>query len=264
MTRTFRRATHTLIALLVATFLSGCYTAVPPSPASPSGATSHGYASYQTSSGSFGIAVFTSPPRSPGDDGSIWYYDNHPHPANHALGPFCHLHGSHRHDYTPYRSHRYAFHEGHYFWVGDTKPYALRDPSYAYHGHHPHPHYFGGTCRIRGLHQHGYAPRSAGYYRLKSGAYFFTGAYDTDYYAERSRYDARGWSLGHQARGYRDHERTRAEEQAAASQYRAVEASERLDGHRVTPRELVDRMRERTRDASRSAPANAADDGALE
>jgi hypothetical protein len=255
MTRTLRRATHALTTLVIATFLSGCYTAAPPLHASPSGATTSGYASYQTPSGSFGIAVFTSPPQSHGHDGSIWYYGNHPHPANHVLGRFCHLHGSHRHDYAPYRNHRYAFHDGHYFWVGDAKPYALRDHSYAYYDHHPHPHYFGGTCRIHGLHQHSYAPRSADYYRLKSGAYFFTGTYDPDYYAERSRYDTSGWSLDHRARGYREHERVRQEERAAA---------ERMDAHRVTPQELVERMRERTRNASGSAPANAADDGARE
>jgi hypothetical protein len=254
MTRTLRRATRAVTALLVAAFLSGCYSVAPPPQVSRFEADSHGYASYETPSGGFGIAVFTSAPQSPGYGGSIWYYGNHPHPANHALGPFCHLPGSHRHDYVPYRSHRYAFHDSHYFWVGDSKPYALRDHSYAYNGHHPYPHYFGGTCRIRGLHQHGYAPRSADYYRLKSGAYFFTGAYDLDYYAERNRYDAHGWRLGHRARGYREHERARQEEQAA----------ERMDAHRVTPQELVERMRERTQDASGSAPANGAADGIRE
>jgi hypothetical protein len=311
MTRTLRRATRAPTALFVAAFLSGCYTAAPPPQASPSGSTSHGYANYATPSSSFGIAVFTSAPRSPGYDGSIWYYGNHPHPANHAFGSFCRLHGSHRHDYAPYRSHRYAFHDGHYFWVGDAKPYALRGHSYAYHGHHPHPHYFGGYCRIRGLHQHGYAPRSADYYRLKSGAYFFTGAYGPDYYAERNRYDARGWRLDHRARGYREHERAWQEERAVdatrenrlshsrtrrrlsreesagsdavdrgsptrqqgrqkaarpavASPHGAVGVIERMDAHRVTPRELMERMRERTRDASRSARANGAADGVPE
>lgn len=212
MTRTLRRATCAMTALLVVVFLPGCYTAAPPPHASGSGGTPQGYVRYETPSGSFGIAVYSSAPRTLGHVGSIWYYDNHPHPANHALGSFCRLHGSHRHDYTPYQSHRYAFHDGHYFWVGDAQPYAIGGPSYAYHGHHPHPHYFGGTCRIRGLHQHAYAPRTAGYYRLNSGAYFFVGAYDSDYYAERDRYDAHGWKLDHRASGYHEHERARQED----------------------------------------------------
>jgi hypothetical protein len=221
----------------------------------------HGYASYETPSGSFGVAVFTSAPRSPGDDASIWYYDNHPHPANHALGPFCQLQGSHRHDYTPYRGHRYAFHDGHYFWVGDAKPYALAGHSYVYQDHHPHPHYFGGACRIRGLHQHGYAPRSGGYYRLKNGAYFFTGSYDTDYYAERSQYDPRGWKLGHPSDGYHDHDRAwqKAHDSASAPSYGAVKGAERMNVQRLTAQELAERMSERTRNAD-SAPANGAAD----
>jgi hypothetical protein len=40
--------------------------------------------------------------------------------------------------------------------------------------------------------------------------------------------------------------------------------AERMNVQRVTPQELVERMRERTRDASGSAPANAADDGVRE
>jgi hypothetical protein len=222
--------------------------------ASPSAITSHGYTGYEASFGSLGFAVFTNAPGSPRSDGSIWYYGNHPHPANSALGPFCDLQGSHHHDYVPYQNHRYVFNDGHYFWVGDAKPYAPREHSYAYQGHHPHPHYFGGYCRIRGLHQHAYAPRSADYYRLKNGAYFFTGVYDPDYYAERNRYDTIGWKLDHRASGYREHER--------AGQGGWV--AERMDVQRVTPQELVERMRERTRDASGSALANAADDGVRE
>jgi len=120
MTRSLCRASHALGALLAVAFVSGCYTAAHPPHAYRSGDTSHGYARYETPSGFFGIAVYTSPPRSHGHDGSIWYYGNHPHPANHSLGSFCRLHDSHRHDYAPYHSHRYAFHDDHYFWVGDA------------------------------------------------------------------------------------------------------------------------------------------------
>jgi len=311
MTRTLRRATCALAALFVAAFLSGCYTAAPSHRASTSGAASHGYASYQTPSGSFGVAVFTSAPQHHGTGGSIWYYGNHPHPANHVLGPLCHVHGSHRHDYAPYRGHRYAFHDGHYFWVGDARPYALRDHSNAYYGHHPHPHYFGGTCRIRGLHQHGYAPRTANYYRLKGGAYFYTGTYGPDYYAERNQYDTRGWRLDHHSHGYLEHERAwqkhrsadaahenppshlhtgsqlsreefaepdavdqrsparphsrrKASRAAVVYPYDALDAAERTDVRRGTAQGLLERMRKRTRGASGSAPANAADDGAHE
>ena len=252
MTRTLRCATRALTALLIAASISGCYTATPPRHASSSEAITSGYASYRTPSASFGIGVFASPPQQHGHDGSIWYYGNHPHPTNHALGRFCHRDGSHRHDYAPYHTHRYAFHDGHYFWVGDAQPYALRNPTYDYYDHHPHPHYFGGTCRIHGLHQHGYAPRSADYYRLKSGAYFYTGIYGRDYYAERSRYDTSGWRLDHRARGYREHERARQKEK---------DAVERMNAHRITtPQELLDRMRERARADSASAPANSAAD----
>jgi len=229
MTRSLCRASHALGALLAVAFVSGCYTAAHSPHAYRSGDTSHGYARYETPSGFFGIAVYTSPPRSHGHDGSIWYYGNHPHPANHSLGSFCRLHDSHRHDYAPYHSHRYAFHDDHYFWVGDAKPYAHHDQSYAYHGHHPHPHYFGGTYRIRGVHRHAYAPRSADYYRLNSGAYFFTGAYGSDYYAERSRYDAHGWELDRRASGYHEHERVWQQE-------RVVDMpSEKICPHTLAP-----------------------------
>jgi len=250
MMLTLRCTTRALTALFVAALLSGCYAAAISPQTSGDGAASHGYASYETSTGGFGVAVFTSAPRPPGHDGTIWFYGNHPHPANHALGSFCSLQDSHRHDYAPYQSHRYAFHDGHYFWVGDAKPYAQRDQGHAYHGHHPHPHYFGGTCRIHGVHQHAYAPASADYYRLKSGAYFYTGTYESDYYAERDRYDVRGWKLGHRDRGYHDHERAQ----------QTKRTTERLEPHQVTRQELLDRMRARTGDASESTPANAAAD----
>ncbi len=251
MANTPRHAARALGALLGAALLSACYTATPSPPTAPAGSAAHGYARDQTLPGSFAIGVFTSPPRNPGNDGSIWYYGHHPHAANHAHGAFCHLRGSHRHDYAPNRGHRYAFHDGHYFWVGDAKPHAIESPTYAYQGHHPHPHYFGGYCRIRGLHQHAYAPNSADYYRLQSGAYFFTGVYGSDYYANRTRYDVTGWRRDHRARGYREHERARLEAQGVGSS----------DAHRLTPRELVERMRERT---SGGAPANRAEDGARE
>jgi hypothetical protein len=250
MKLTLRRTTRALAALFVAAFLSGCYAAAISPQTSGSGAASHGYASYETSTGGFGAAVFTSAPRPPGHDDTIWYYGNHPHPANHALGSLCSRQGSHRHDYVPYQSHRYAFHDGHYFWVGDAKPYAQRDQGHAYQGHHPHPHYFGGTCRIQGVHQHAYAPASADYYRLKNGAYFYTGTYESNYYAERDRYDVRGWKLDHRDRGYHAHKRARQETRTA----------ERLEPHQVTLQELQDRMRARAEDASESAPANAAAD----
>jgi hypothetical protein len=57
--------------------------------------------------------------------------------------------------------------------------------------------------------------------------------------------------LDHRAHGYREHESARQTERA----------TEGLDAHRVTPRELMDRMRERTRSDSGSIPANAADGG---
>jgi len=257
MTRTLHRPARALTALLVATLLSGCYTAAPSPKASSSGITSHGYTGAGASFGSMGIAVFTSAPRPPQDDGSIWYYGNHPNPAR---GSFCDLQGSHHHDYAPYQNHRYVFNDGHYFWVGDAKPYAPSDRSYTYYGHHPHPHYFGGTCRIRGHHKHGYAPQTAEYYHMKDGSYFFTGDYDPDYYANRTRYDARGWKVDNRAHGYREHERARQTEQAGVSPFFGVDAPERMDTHRVSPQELVERMRERTQDGAGSAPANSATD----
>ena len=124
-------------------------------------------------------------------------------------------------------------------------------------GHHPHPHYFGGYCRIRGLHQHGYAPNSGDYYRLKNGAYFFTGVYDSDYYAERTRYDVSGWRLDQRASGYREHER-------AWRKGRGADTADPANAYRLTPGGVVERMRERTAAGADGAPANRADDGARE
>jgi len=246
-----------LAGLLVAAVISGCQTAAPPSSGTSSGASLLGGASLTATVGSVAIGVFTSAPPIPRNDGSIWYYGHHPHPAKHPLGSFCRIDGSHRHDYAPYRGHRYVFHDGHYFWVGDAKPYAIGNPAYDYYGHHPHPHYFGGYCRIRGLHQHGYAPNSADYYRLHNGAYFFTGVYGSDYYANRARYDVTGWRREQRARGYREHERARRETQGVVD-------AEAVNPRRLTPGELVERMRARSAGASNGAPANRADDGARE
>jgi hypothetical protein len=259
MTCTHHRAARALTALLFATLLSGCYTAAPSPQTSPSGMTSHGYTGAGASFGSMGVAVFTSAPRPPQNDGSIWYYGNHPNPANVASGSFCDLQGSHHHDYPPYQNHRYVFNDGHYFWVGDAKPYASSDRSYVYYGHHPHPHYFGGTCRIRGHHKHGYAPQLAEYYRMKDGSYFFTGKYGSDYYANRTRYDARGWTVDHRAHGYREHELARQKAQAGVSPFFGVDTAERSGLRPATPQELAERLHERSRDAEGSAPANAAE-----
>jgi hypothetical protein len=217
MTSTLRRATRALTALSIAALLSGCFTVAQPSHTSSSGTVFPGYASYQSPSGSISVGVYGRAPHYPINDGSVWYYGNHPHPTNYAKGQFCNQADSHRHSYTPYRNHRYVYTDGHYFWIGDAKPYAVSGHRYAYSGHHPHPHYFGGNCRIRGLHQHAYAPGSRDYYHLKDGSYYFTGAYDPDYYANRGRYDVRGWLEENRAHGYRAHQDVPAQRRAATA-----------------------------------------------
>jgi hypothetical protein len=263
MTRTLLDMTRLLTAPLIAAVVSGCYTAAPTHHTYHTVSIPPGYVSYQSPTGSVGVAVFTSPPRSPVDDGSIWYYGNHPHHAEHALGPFCQQHGSHGHDYAPYRNHRYAFHDGHYFWVGNVEPYALSGPSYVYLGNHPHPHYFGGYCRIRGLHRHRYAPRLAAYYRMKSGAYIYTGVYDSDYDAERDQQDARQSRGDHRVEGDRGYERAQGEGRfvgpdPVVQPDSRQRAAERVKSQKLTPRKSLERDRERTLDGWKSAPANAA------
>ena len=214
MTRTPHRATAAAAVGLAVVFLAGCYTVAPPPHGVPAGPTPYGYAGYATPSGFISVSVVTRAPRPPRYDGSIWYHGSHPHPENHALGGFCHLRGAHHHDYAPYRGHHFVFHDGYYFWVGDPILSGLRGSFYAYQGHHPHSHYFGGYCRISGRHHHDYAPRTTHSYDIHAGAYHFSGSYNSDYYTDDHRYDTHGSRSDRLVNGYRDHEGASRQQEA--------------------------------------------------
>ena len=201
--RTIQRKLTPVAALPAALLWIGCYTASPTGYAPGAGA-SYMYGGYSAPSGSIGFAIFDAAPRPHRSDGYVWYYGGHP--DHRAHGRFCHLSGAHHHDYAPNWSHHYAFHDGHYFWVGDPFAFGLRGTFYAYQGHHRYPHYFGGYCRISGRHHHAYVPSYGAPYYLHNGVYYYSGSYDRSYYAERDRYDARGLRLDRIAHGYRDHE----------------------------------------------------------
>ncbi len=261
MTATHQRTRLAAIAVLATFFLFGCYSVAPPVYAPASG-DYYEYGDDAAPSGSVGFAVVTYAPPPPRFDGFIWYYGSHPHSADYAHARFCPLSGAHRHAYTPYWNHHYAFHDGYYFWVGDPTPFGLHGSFYAYQGHHRHPHYFGDYCRISGRHHHVYAPPTRHSYLLHNGTYYYTGSYDRDYYTQRDQYDARGLRKDRLAGGYRNHEHARQRDDA-----REREHTRESDGTRDHERaqESDDaRDRERTlqgESAGEQAPAQPKSDG---
>lgn len=245
------RAAWTASLLLAVAFSAGCYTApgaYPPPPLETPGyyppQAEYPYAaSPEYAPVSAALTIVTRAPAPPIYDSGIWYYGAHPHPVGHSLGSFCQRTGAHGHDYAPYARHLYEFQDGYYFWVGDPRGFGIRGAAYAYHGHHPHPHYFGGHCYISGRHHHSHPPRYRNRYSLRNNVLFFSGTFGHDYHQNRHRYDERGWRNDHRDHGYHDHERHYREARARDSSHRS--GDRRDESHRV-PAQVGDRDGGRT------------------
>lgn len=153
----------------------------------------------------YSIGGYSVVPEAPLHSRVTWYLGVHPHPDRYHDGRFCSQSGAHSHDYDPFRNHRYEFHDGYYYWLGDPVSFGLRIRSWTYFGHHPHPHYFGSYCYITGRHHHAYTPRRADSYNYLRGVFHFTGAFGHDYHARRPDYDAHGWRRDLRDHGYNDH-----------------------------------------------------------
>jgi hypothetical protein len=186
-----------VVAGLVAT---ACYTV-------PHGSSSYGTPGYSGywEAPTWSVGVFSGAPEVPVYSSSTWYYGVHPHPDGYHKGRFCHRSGAHNHDYDPFRRHRYEFHDGYYFWLGDPWTFGEQRGAYAYSGHHPHPHYFGSYCYMDGRHHHNYSPHRRNIYDFRSGVFHFTGTFGNDYHKHRKHYDAHGRRHESHKRGYEDH-----------------------------------------------------------
>ena len=124
--------------------------------------------------------------------GSIYYWGPHPVNPTHGSG-FCYHKGSHTHSYAPDSSIEYLYrhYNSHYHFVGDPYHFGYNQTAYAYHGHHPIPlAYGGGYCYIDGPHYHYFPPSYSysSYYSVRNGRYYYSGAFNDDYYTLRPRY----------------------------------------------------------------------------
>jgi hypothetical protein len=120
------------------------------------------------------------------------YMSQHPLPRKMG-GGFCYIDAPHVHDFGPSDPRMYQQIDGQFYFVGDPSPFDYQGPRHAYYGAHPvveanvqfgHPVY----CYLRGPHYHWYQPPPQATFELRGGAYWYTGAYDPVYYAQRSRY----------------------------------------------------------------------------
>ncbi|HVO31521.1 MAG TPA: hypothetical protein VMV18_12330, partial [bacterium] len=125
----------------------------------------------------------------------VWYYGAHPVP-----GGWCPIRGGHTHPFGPSWNDRYDFYNGYYWYTGDPWMYDRTVVVYVYFGAHPNP--WGGWCYDSGEHRHYYPPRREHPYNYDGHVYRYSGTYDHEYEANRSRYDEHGHLRGN---GYDEH-----------------------------------------------------------
>ena len=188
------RVLRVAISAAVGLFAAACYVDSSYDPYNPYG--------YQPS---YSVGVVTHAPEAPYFTEAVWYYGVHPHPDGHHLGRFCNIQGAHSHGYDPFHRHRYEFHDGYYFWLGDPMLFGITTGLYSYFGHHPLSHYFGGYCYITGRHHHNYSPLRNHAYDHHGGAFHFRGNFGSDYYDHRQHYDSHGWRHDRSHHAYDDH-----------------------------------------------------------
>jgi len=99
-----------------------------------------------------------------------------PHPA--PGGGWEAITTPHMHDYAPFDTRLFSFHEGCYYFVGDPHDFGYTGESYSYYGAHPIlDEYGGGWCFMIGAHTHWWRPWSP-YFTVVGPWYYWNGPYD--------------------------------------------------------------------------------------
>ncbi|HVV17584.1 MAG TPA: hypothetical protein VHH90_10300 [Polyangia bacterium] len=121
-----------------------------------------------------------------------YYVSRHPLPKRVGHG-FCDIDVPHFHDYPPSDPRLYRAVGGQYYFVGDPTPFGYDGPRYSFYGPHPvaDANVTFGTptyCYLNGPHYHWYAPPPTAQFEMRGGAYWYVGAYEPVFYAERPRF----------------------------------------------------------------------------
>ncbi|HVU49491.1 MAG TPA: hypothetical protein VHL80_02330 [Polyangia bacterium] len=99
-----------------------------------------------------------------------------PHPA--PGGGWEAITTPHMHDYAPFDTRLFSFHEGCYYFIGDPRDFGYTGQSYSYYGAHPIlDEYGGGWCFMIGAHTHWWRPWSP-YFTVVGPWYYWNGPYD--------------------------------------------------------------------------------------
>ncbi len=99
-----------------------------------------------------------------------------PHPA--PGGGWEATTSPHMHDYAPFDTRLFSYHEGCYYFVGDPHDFGYTGESYSYYGAHPIlDAYGGGWCFMIGAHTHWWRPWSSNF-TVVGPWYYWNGPYD--------------------------------------------------------------------------------------
>jgi hypothetical protein len=99
-----------------------------------------------------------------------------PHPA--PGGGWEAITTPHMHDYAPFDTRLFSFHEGCYYFIGDPHDFGYTGESYSYYGAHPIlDDYGGGWCFMIGAHTHWWRPWSSNF-TVVGPWYYWNGPYD--------------------------------------------------------------------------------------
>ncbi|HVZ72670.1 MAG TPA: hypothetical protein VHJ20_09875 [Polyangia bacterium] len=99
-----------------------------------------------------------------------------PHPA--PGGGWEATTSPHVHDYAPFDTRLFSFHEGCYYFIGDPRDFGYTGESFSYYGAHPIADvYGGGWCFMIGAHTHWWRPWSP-YFTVVGPWYYWNGPYD--------------------------------------------------------------------------------------
>jgi hypothetical protein len=99
-----------------------------------------------------------------------------PHPA--PGGGWEATQSPHMHDYAPFDTRLFSFHDGCYYFIGDPKDFGYTGETYSYYGAHPIlDAYGGGWCFMIGAHTHLWRPWSSSF-TVVGPWYYWNGPYD--------------------------------------------------------------------------------------
>jgi hypothetical protein len=110
----------------------------------------------------------------PAQGGGYCYGGPHPAPG----GGWEATTTAHVHDYAPFDTRLFAFHENCYYFIGDPRDFGYTGESFSYYGAHPIADvYGGGWCFMIGAHAHWWRPWSP-YFTVVGPWYYWNGPYD--------------------------------------------------------------------------------------